>query len=161
MLREIPIIYAVWDEKQKEALPPIAKVLASQGVLFLRKLVNATIIKNKTYEHTSHETDESGEASIYLKEWNKETQPFGEAIHKAIYTQYDVANPNYEVELYMVDGNESRLITRHTFENAIEIAEILLDHYRPIQGIFYELIYAILDHDRHKVLIFLNQAEYQ
>jgi hypothetical protein len=156
---EIPLIYTEWDDQRNEASPsPILQVIVSQGVLFLRKLVNASVINNRMWEHTSHETDEDGQAYIYVKPWNKAEHSYGEQVEKCIYHRYDISTA-YEIEFYRLVQGQYEILSNVSGNSTLEVAQVLLDHYRAINGIFYELSYAVLDHNRRKVIIFVERSE--
>jgi len=156
--QQFPVIYQKWDERTGQSLEPVAKVLVSQGILFLRKLVNATVIRNQIWEHTSHEA-EGDHSLIYVKPFDSAAFTYGEEIKKTVYTQYDLAN-RYEAEYWGFIGNDFQLMEKDKFEQALDAAQVLLDHYIHIDECHYEVDYAILDPNRKKILLFLQQTSF-
>lgn len=158
MNHQLPVIYQEWDETKDQSLEPMAKVLVSQGILFLRKLVNATVIQNGIWEHTSHESD--GEHSlIYVKPFDPMALKYGEEIKETVFSRYDLAD-RYEVEYLGMVGSHFQCLKRDTFEQALEAAQVLLNHFVHIDERHYEVDYAILDPSRKKILLFLQQTSF-
>ncbi|WP_134701227.1 hypothetical protein [Ammoniphilus sp. YIM 78166] len=158
MYNELPVIYQEWDEQTGQSLEPIAKVLVSQEILFLRKLVNATMIRNQIWEHTSHETD--GEKSfIYVKPFDPNVVTHGEKIKQTAFSRYDLAN-RYEAEYWGFTGIDFQLLKIGTYEQALDAAQVLLDHYVHVHKVHYEVDYVILDPNRKKILLFLQQTSF-
>ncbi|RXT07868.1 hypothetical protein [Ammoniphilus sp. CFH 90114] len=155
---QLPLIYSEWKETEQQAGETLAQVLVDQHVLFLRKLVNATIIRNQIYQHTSNESDEKY-SYIYLQPFSETSIEEKEAIEQAVFSRHDVA-PRYEAE-YWTAGDHS-FICRQTqrFELPLDAAMLLLDHFIHLNGIHYEYLYAVLDPARRKLLLFLKRTVY-
>lgn len=158
MTEQIPLLYAEWNDSTGQPSEPLAKVLVSQGILFLRKLVNATVIHNYIWEHTSHERD-GEQAFIFVKPLDPVDQPLGSEMKEAVFSRHDVSG-QYEVEYWELDHLRCQWLDKQTFERSLEAAQILLDHYLHHHGVHFEVTYTILDPARKKVLVFLQRTEF-
>jgi hypothetical protein len=159
LLRSIPLFYLEWDEFRSEASPfTSAQHYVGQDELFLRKLVNATWIDQRIWEHISHETDERGQALIYVKPWKKELHAHGEAIDQALHRAY-APGEGYRVNFIAVDGQANDIVETKQFQTPLEVAELLLDHYRFVANNDYEIILAVFDQNRKTTSIFLRPWE--
>lgn len=155
-MSQIPLFYIEWDETFQLPSPPISETTVSNGELFIRKLVNASMMNNRIWEHISNETDEHGQSVIYVKPWLKEYSRFGEAMDVAVHEHYDIAEAAYEIEYYHMNGERFSLKTKSSYKNPMDIAQVLLDHYVSLNGATYEAYFALWDNSRHKVLLFLT-----
>lgn len=157
--QNIPLKYVLWDEQEQSEVKLLSKVLVSKGALFIRKLVDSTLIRNVLYEHTSNETDEQQHRNIYVQHWQY-AGPYRESILKAAEMFQDSTPSYFEIEIFLIDKEEVRLFTRQQ-KDPLDISEMLLDHYYSIEGRMYQVEHAIFDHDRHKVLFLLSLADVQ
>ncbi|HJV45515.1 MAG TPA: hypothetical protein VJ824_07290 [Bacillota bacterium] len=157
MRQQIPLYYLQWDE-MKGVMGQINEDFVDIDDLFLRKLVNATMIHNQIWEHSSHETNEDLEGIIYVKPWAPGKVEHGKEMEKIVFSQFERSNP-IGVEFFALDGQHYSKISSVNYDQSLYAAQILLDHYRYIQGKYYTLNYAIWDSSRSKLLIFLEAGE--
>jgi len=161
---ESHLSYIVWDEnKQENQMPPKAKVICSQGPLFVRKLVDSTLIHNSLYLHLSNETDRNGSSTyIYLGAWDDQKVTHGAQIKNSIFQSYEVGTEQEHLLLfYILEGSAFVLKHRQHYSNAFDLAQVLLDHYHTVGESHYEVMHACLDHESRKVLLFLTHSEFQ
>ncbi|MEW9668563.1 hypothetical protein [Ammoniphilus sp. 3BR4] len=155
---QIPLIYTEWDETALQPKEVLAQVAVDQGVLFLRKLANATVIRNQLFEHTSNESD-GRESLIYLQPLRYSHLEEKDAIEKAVFSRHDIA-PKYEAE-YWTKGDHNFIFREmQRFDQAMDAAQVLLDHYVHFHGTHYEILYAVLDPARRKLLLFLKRTAF-
>ncbi|RKD23846.1 hypothetical protein BEP19_05295 [Ammoniphilus oxalaticus] len=157
--QQLPLIYQHWDEQNSEPIETINRMLVSREVLFIRKLVDATVLRNKIWEHTSNET-EGDYSCIYIKPFEIKETPTGEQIEQVVFARHDLAG-RYEAEYWVVLENEYHLLTVATFEQTWHAAQVLLDHYLRIAEKHYEVNYAILDPNRKKILLFIQETSFR
>lgn len=153
MDEQYPLVYLEWNEDHQMSTEPLAKVLVDQGILFLRKLVNATVIQNRIWEHSSHESDED-QSTIYVKPYDK-----GDEMEKTVFSRHEMAS-QYEAEYWEENHSGYHFLQNRRFTQALGAAQVLLDHYLHLNDVHYEIQYAILDPARKKVLLFLQRTAF-
>lgn len=153
---QIALRYFEWDESEMQPKEILAQVLVDQGVLFLRKLVNATVIRNQLFEHTSNESD-GKESFIYLQPFEASQLEEKAPIEQAVFSRHNVA-PRYEAEYWTLEDRSFICRETQRFDHPMDTAQLLLDHYLHFQGYHYEYLYAVLDPARRKLLLFLKQT---
>lgn len=158
MEEQYPLVYIEWDENKQIDSEPLAKVLVNQGILFLRKLVNATVIQNRIWEHSSHESEED-QSTIYVKPYVPGDHDKGKELEKTVFTYHEIS-PQYEAEFWEEDRFGYHRLQKRCCHQALDAAQLLLDHYLHLNGIHYEIQYAILDPARKKVLLFLQRTTF-
>ncbi|ANE46320.1 hypothetical protein SY83_08555 [Paenibacillus swuensis] len=157
-MKETSLTYCEWDEALSRVAGIWLKLPVTREQLCIRKLVNATVLRNKAGEHTSHETDGAGESMIYVKPWTPASLPvYGEAVREALYEYSDIAEYG-EVEYYRYRGERFERFLQQGMGEPYETVTILVDHYRNVQQTDYEIVYTILDTDRNKLLLFMTEA---
>lgn len=157
--KEVPLFYLEWDDFRSEASPfPSAQLAVEQGELFLRKLVNATWIDQRVWEHISHETDEHGQGLVYVKPWKAELHSYGTAMEAMLHQGYQ-PSADYRVEWIRLEAEKGQVIHSQSYSDPLQVAELLLDHYRSVNGRDYEIHYAIYDQNRRNTTIFLTSWE--
>lgn len=127
--------------------------------LFLRKLVDATMVRNQLWQHERHETNDQGQAAIFVSRWDgSEVGEHKAALEKTLYAKFDVS-PYYEVQWHVWQGQEFAEVRTKRTKHPLQSAVHLLDHDVSIEDTLYEVLYAVLDLDRRKVFLFLKLAE--
>ncbi|WP_139489108.1 hypothetical protein [Brevibacillus dissolubilis] len=117
----------------------------SRDELHVRKLVDATIMSNVLYEHTSNAYEDAEVIYVEPTDEKKHLLPKeGQQVYGLTAEYYDISQ------------GYSRLVQTRTFEDAASLATRLLDHYTVLAGRDYQLVYTILDEDRGAVLIFVQ-----
>lgn len=154
----MPLSYLEWSEYGQRVERSIADATVSQGELFVRKLVNATAVRNGLFEHTANECENGQNHLIYMKPYNDfDDALYGKAIRTALYENCSVT-PYLEAEFLLWNGyrfNPCVLGLRQP-SSPIEYAQLLLDHYIVTGQSTYETVYTIFDMDRNKIVIFLK-----
>lgn len=153
------ISYQEWSEIDGRVVRELQERSVSNEEIFVRKLVNATMIRNQLYEHTSHESEDGTRHIVYAKLFDeRDLQLYGNQIKPAL-LEYCSSTIRVEAELLYWNGAAFSRGTRLKLSNEpLKIAQLLLDHYLVIQDTTYENVYSILDTDRNKVLFFLREV---
>jgi hypothetical protein len=136
------------------------KVVFSEHIpfaeLFLRKLVDATVVRNQVWEHDQHENRDRMQAIVRVQPWTiAAVDDYGAGIERALYAQYDVS-PYYEIQWMEWQSDRFTVLRKEQTEDALHAAAVMLDHAHDLQGVYYDVQYAVLDLDRRKLLVFLT-----
>ena len=125
--------------------------------LFLRKLVDATMVRNQVWAHERHENNDFSQAAIYVARWTAdEVDEYGAMIERALFEMYDVS-PYYEIQWFVMNETTCRRWRHEPGGNALRCASIMLDHVHVFDGRHYDVQYAVLDLDRRKLLVFVTE----
>ncbi|QYR23620.1 hypothetical protein KZ483_12400 [Paenibacillus sp. sptzw28] len=157
----VSVTYLEWSDMQGKVLQTIDRHIVGRDELFIRKLVNASVIHNVLYEHTSNESELSQHAIYVIPFRGKEIAEYGRAIESSLSEFCDVAM-RIEPEFWLWDNLGNRFIrggTRLSPGEAAEIAQLLLDHYIVTDERTYECIYTVMDTDRRKALFYLKEVK--
>lgn len=151
--------YVIWPEEQREKSKLIDESSVSQDELFIRKLVDATLLSDQLYIHLSHESDDQAGELIYITPFNSEDlETYGNAVESTINTNSVVSS---RVEYLLWNGASfqapQQLFPLPTFKR--DIAAYLLNHYLVFSNITYEVLFSIYDKAKDRVLLFLKEAE--
>jgi len=154
-----PVSYEEWNEEQARVERHLLDVRVPREELFLRKLVNATVIHNRLYEHSSHESEDDRKHFVYAKPFDERSlRSYGPAVLRAVFeTSEAAAEPSADC-YYWRDGAFVRGQPAFPVNGALDIAERLLDHYRVEYGRTHEAVYAVWDEERKKALFFLKEV---
>ncbi|WP_199614118.1 hypothetical protein [Paenibacillus alkalitolerans] len=156
---EYSLCYQEWSEADRRVVRLVDQATVSREELFIRKLVNATLIRNQLYVHSSNESENFELHHIYVAPFDARNQPYGEAIREAAF-EYCSVSARIEAEWKVYDGSyfvNTELIAPD--DGLIDIARMLLDHYLIIEGHTYETIYSLLDNDRNKVVFYVREVD--
>jgi hypothetical protein len=124
--------------------------------LFLRKLVDATFVRNQIWEHEQHENRERLQAVVRVHPWSADAvDDYGTAIESTLYSRFDVS-PYYEIQWLEWHLDQFVSLRCEQTGDALRAAAVMLDHAHDIQGKYYDVQYAVLDLDRRKLLVFLT-----
>jgi hypothetical protein len=129
--------------------------------LFLRKLVDATMVRNQLWQHERHEHNDEHQSAIYVTAWDGvEISVYRDAIRHVLFDRYDVSN-YYEVQWYkwQVDQQSFELWKAESTDHPLTSATVLLDHAYQFHQQRFVVLYAVLDLDRRKLLLFLREEE--
>lgn len=128
--------------------------------LFMRKLVDATLVKNKLWAHLSNECQDGREHAVYVTAYDQQMpDEYGAAIADAALAMCKMSSM-YSAEYMLWNGRsfqELELTASSTY--TMELAEQLLDHYMVRSGKTYEFLYSVLDADRKKVLFYMKEVD--
>ncbi|SDD33000.1 hypothetical protein SAMN05428987_4526 [Paenibacillus sp. CF095] len=128
--------------------------------LFMRKLVDATLVKNKLWAHLSNECQDGREHAVYVTAYEQQMpDEYGAAIADAALAMCKMSSM-YSAEYMLWNGRsfqELELTVSSTY--TMELAEQLLDHYMVRGGKTYEFLYSVLDADRKKVLFYMKEVD--
>ncbi|MCM3786136.1 hypothetical protein M3231_24560 [Neobacillus mesonae] len=157
----VPVIYEHWSEEDNKVIGSLTQLQVSQEELFVRKLVNATVIRGELYEHTANESEDGYCHLIYAKKFNPEDHNFGKALLDATFDAYQVSPGSISCEYALWKGRSFKPLELNiTPSSAIEVARLLLDHYIVHREDTYESIYTVLDTDRSRVVLYLKRGEF-
>lgn len=152
--------YQEWSEAESKVVRTILEQTVSNEELFVRKLVNATVIRNQCFEHTSHESEDGQRQFIYMKPFQEmELKPYGSPIKHALFEYCDIATVLAAEWHYWERGQFNRGEPLRPAYQTLELAQLLLDHYYVERGHTYEHVYSVLDLDRRKVNLFLKGVD--
>ncbi|RAP78372.1 hypothetical protein [Paenibacillus montanisoli] len=153
------IYYQDWDEAGQRVQRTLKQYTIGTDELFVRKLVNATVIQNLLLHHSSHESEAGGNHLIYAAPFQSSClDRYGSEIKPALLERCD-RSVFLETEFLYWNGSRFELgePLMHT-PDALAIARLLLDHYLVKQERTYESLYTVLDDDRNKVLFYLKEV---
>ncbi|WP_308634131.1 hypothetical protein [Paenibacillus silvisoli] len=153
------ISYLEWDETGRRVRRTLKQYTIGTDEIFVRKLVNATVIQNLLLHHSSHESEASGQHLIYAAPFqSSDLDGYGTEMKAALLERCD-RSVFLEAEFLYWNGIRFELgeaLTRTP--DAQAIAMLLLDHYLVKQDRTYESLYTVLDDDRNKVLFYLKEV---
>lgn len=156
----IQLHYQEWSESLGRVEQELLEVYVSREELFLRKLVNATVIRNRMFEHTSNESENNREHAIYAKPFrDHDVEAYGPAIWKHAFEFVDVGHSIEPVFCVWHNGDFTVKSMPYGIAGPMDISQLLLDHYLIEYGNTYEVIYTLFDHERKKVLFFLKEVK--
>ena len=125
--------------------------------LFLRKLVDATMVRNCLWEHEHHENLEFKQAAVHVQAWTVESlDEYGRAVEQALFQKYDVSK-YYEIQWWVWRHSSFQMWRTEPVEHALRAASLMLDHAHVLDSLEYHVCYAVLDLDRRKLHVFLIQ----
>lgn len=150
-----------WSEKSRGDTQAVEQSSISQDELFVRKLVDATLLSDQLYVHLSHESDDQAGEFIYITPFHaEELETFGCAIQSAIDLNVSsMASTRIEYLLWSEDSFQTpqQLFPVPTFKR--DVATYLLNHYLVFGSVTYEVIFSIYDPKRDCVRLFLKEAD--
>jgi hypothetical protein len=150
--------YQEWSEALGRVERELLDIHVSPEELFMRKLVNATVIRNRMFEHTSNESENNREHAIYAKPFRDHEVEYGPAIWKSAFEFVDVSRTFEPAFCVWQNGDFTVKPMLYGISQPMDIAQLLLDHYLIEYGRTYEVLYTLLDHERKKVLFFLKEV---
>lgn len=150
--------YCEWSNAEERVVRDLLELPVGSDDLFMRKLVNATVLRNRLFEHSSHESEEGRLHTIYVKPFEgRELEKYGPQIEPPLSEHCDTA-PAPEAEFLHWDGRRFRRGEPAAApEGPLEIARLLLDHYVVANGRTHETIYSVFDADRNKVVFYMKE----
>ncbi|MDO7906666.1 hypothetical protein Q5741_09555 [Paenibacillus sp. JX-17] len=155
------VTYREWSETKQKEVRTLEQVSVPQSELFLRKLVDATLIHSRLWGHISNERTEEGTHSIYAAEFADQVEePYRSAITKAVFA-LNRTSSLYSGEYWIWDGQQFMEQEGQAASSlmVLEWAQRLLDHYVVEQETTYEVLYSVLDEERKKLLFFLKEVD--
>ena len=128
--------------------------------LFMCKLVDATLVKNKLWAHLSNECQDGREHAVYVTAYEQQMpDEYGAAIADAALAMCKMSSM-YSAEYMLWNGSSfQELELTASSAYTMELAEQLLDHYIVRDGKTYEFLYSVLDADRKKVLFYMKEVD--
>lgn len=153
-----PLSYLEWSEHGQRVERTITETAVSRDELFVRKLVNATVVRNSLFEHTANESEDGQRHLIYAKPYHDQDDAvYGSAIRTALYENCSVS-PHLEAEYLLWNGYRFKpcVLGQRPLANPLDFAQLLLDHYIVSEQQSYETVYTVYDMDRSKLIIFLK-----
>ncbi|MBP3964141.1 hypothetical protein [Paenibacillus lignilyticus] len=153
------ICYQEWDESTQRVVRTLKQYSLDTDELFVRKLVNATVIQNRLLHHSSHESEDTGVHHIYAASFQAgDLDGYGAEVKPALLERCD-RSVFLETEFLYWNGRNFDLgeqLVRTT--GSQDIARLLLDHYLVKQNRTFESLYSVLDDDRNKVVLYMKEA---
>ncbi|WP_211747358.1 hypothetical protein [Paenibacillus sp. Marseille-Q4541] len=156
----VPLQYEEWSESEKRVVRALTQIQVPQEELFVRKLVNATVIRGHLYEHTANESEDGYRHLIYAQQFNTEQYSYGKALYEATFDAYRVSS--YLACEYVLWNGRAFKETELTLSvsSPLEIAKLLLDHLIVHRDETYEMVYSTFDSDRGIVMIYLKRGDF-
>ncbi|MET1172165.1 hypothetical protein [Paenibacillus amylolyticus] len=152
--------YRSWSDDRQAETGVLEQASVTRDELFMRKLVDATLVKNKLWAHLSNECQDGREHAVYVTAYDKQMpEQYGAAIADAALAMCKMSSM-YSAEYMLWNGSsfqELELTVSSTY--TMELAEQLLDHYMVRGGKTYEFLYSVLDADRKKVLFYMKEVD--
>ena len=150
--------YQEWVEQEKRVVSYLLEQYVSQEELFVRKLVNATVIHNKLYEHVSNESENGTRHIIYASRFNKNQDAvYGRYIEEPLFAN-SARTDGLTIVLLRWSGQG---FERSEYVNPpydVPASTLLLDHYLVLYSVCYEIIYSVLDLDTNHVIFYLKEV---
>jgi len=150
--------YQEWVEQEKRVVSYLLEQYVSQEELFVRKLVNATVIHNKLYEHVSNESENGTRHIIYASRFNKNQDAvYGRYIEEPLFAN-SARTDGLTIVLLRWSGKG---FERSEYVNPpydVPASTLLLDHYLVLYSVCYEIIYSVLDLDTNHVIFYLKEV---
>ncbi|MCW3793027.1 hypothetical protein OM416_15660 [Paenibacillus sp. LS1] len=152
--------YRSWSDDRQAETGVLEQASVTRDELFMRKLVDATLVKNKLWAHLSNECQDGLEHAVYVTAYDQQMpDEYGAAIADAALAMCKMSSM-YSAEYMLWNGRsfqELELTASSTY--TMELAEQLLDHYMVRDGKTYEFLYSVLDADRKKVLFYMKEVD--
>ncbi|MEK4529448.1 hypothetical protein CXK86_05490 [Paenibacillus sp. BGI2013] len=152
--------YRSWSDDRQAETGVLEQASVTRDELFMRKLVDATLVKNKLWAHLSNECQDGREHAVYVTAYDQQMpDEYGAAIADAALAMCKMSSM-YSAEYMLWNGSsfqELELTVSSTY--TMELAEQLLDHYMVRGGKTYEFLYSVLDADRKKVLFYMKEVD--
>ncbi|WDF50588.1 hypothetical protein PQ460_21890 [Paenibacillus sp. KACC 21273] len=155
-----PLRYIEWSETKQMEVGEVYQIHSlSQEELFVHKLVDAVKLNHRIWVHVSHESIDHEKHTIYVRPFAEELPAtYQRSLATTISGQKDYPN-GLAPEYWLWDGTQfQRRDAIDSYVSPIHLALRLLDHYLLQQDITYDILYTVLDADRQKVMIFLNEV---
>jgi len=153
------ISYHEWSELEGKVIKDLEEQPASNADIFVRKLVDATVLRNRLYEHTSYESENSHRHFIYAKPFNESDYvEFGQSIQSPL-SEYCAPSYTLETEFLYWNAYQFERGNKIRFSNdAWDIAQLLLDHYLVDHEKTFETLYTVFDPLRNKVMFYMKEV---
>jgi hypothetical protein len=158
---QFPIRYVEWFEERQAEGRIMHEQIVSAPELFIRKLVNATVLRNQLFEHTSHESEDGRRHLVYAKPYTEYAlaAPYGSQLLPAVLGGSITVSAELESELYGWNGRRFAPIQLPWEPRGMqELGLMLLDHYIVTGSVTHESLYTVLDSNRNKLLFFLKEV---
>lgn len=155
-----PLRYIEWSDTKQMEVGEVYQIHSlSQEELFVHKLVDAVKLNHRIWVHVSHESIDHEKHTIYVRPFAEELPAtYQRSLATTISGQKDYPN-GLAPEYWLWDGTQfQRRDAIDSYVSPIHLALRLLDHYLVQQDITYDILYTVLDADRQKVMIFLNEV---
>jgi hypothetical protein len=154
------LMYRSWSEDKQAETGVLEQASVTRDELFMRKLVDATLMKNKLWAHLSNECQDRRDHAIYVTAYDQQMpEGHGVAIADATLGMCKMSSM-YSPEYMLWNGRSfEELQLAESSGYMMELAEQLLDHYMVRGGKTYEFLYSVLDTDRKKVLFFMKEVD--
>lgn len=155
-----PLRYIEWSETKQMEVGEVYQIHSlSQEELFVHKLVDAVKLNHRIWVHVSHESIDHEKHTIYVRPFAEELPTtYQRSLATTISGQKDYPN-GLAPEYWLWNGTQfQRRDAIDSYVSPIHLALRLLDHYLVQQDITYDILYTVLDADRQKVMIFLNEV---
>lgn len=154
------LMYRSWSEDKQAETGVLEQASVTRDELFMRKLVDATLMKNKLWAHLSNECQDRRDHAIYVTAYDQQMpEGHGAAIAEAALGRCKMS-PMYSPEYMLWNGRSfEELELAESSGYTMELAEQLLDHYMVREGETYGFLYSVLDADRKKVLFFMKEVD--
>ncbi|MNM91947.1 hypothetical protein D3C76_53770 [compost metagenome] len=150
--------YQEWSEPEGRVLSVLQEKRVPGEEIFLRKLVNATVIRNQVYEHTSNESEVGERHNVYVKPFDEDDlELYGVHIKSSL---FENSARSIRIETEFLCWEETGFERREVLapiRDLYEISQLLLDHHLVIRGNHYEILYSVLDTDMNKVNFYLKE----
>lgn len=153
------ITYLEWSESNQKVTRELQQTTVPNEEICIRKLVNATMMRNQLYEHTSNESEDALYHFIYAKPFTDlDLAIYGGAIKPAL-SENCAPSSQLVPEFLFWNGykfEHGRVLSQST--DLSELAQMLLDHYLVVRGRTYESLYSVFDTDRSKIVFYLKEV---
>jgi hypothetical protein len=154
-----------WDVRNSSTdlfyLDETGRVVHSEHItadeLCLRKLVDATMLRNQLWEHTRHERNGERQAAIHLQDWhvNNAGSNFA-SIEQMLFESFAISKA-YTIQYYVWTSSKYEQKQIDDVSDPLRAAIILLDHALAEADDYFEIEYSVLDLHRKTVFIFLRK----
>ncbi|MCR8843230.1 hypothetical protein NQ117_06010 [Paenibacillus sp. SC116] len=155
----IQLHYVEWDSVLLQEKGLVSNWKVTRDYMFVCKLTDAVVIRNRLWEHVSHETNLLQQAAIYVIPFvGINMNDYRAGIQAVIFDGQCKVAEQFNVEWHLWQDQRFHLLSSYQPEGALDAASLLLDHYAFVDQREVEMLLTVLDTDRNTLLLFAKPA---
>ncbi|MBD8497806.1 hypothetical protein [Paenibacillus arenosi] len=155
----IQLHYIEWDSDLMQEKRIISNWNVTRDYMFVCKLTDAVLIRNRLWEHISHETNQLQQAAIYIIPFlGKNVKDYISGVQSAIFDGQCQVAEQFTVEWHLWKEQCFQLLSSYQPQGPLDAASLLLDHYAFVDQREVEMLLTVLDTDRNTLLLFAKQV---
>ncbi|TVX92726.1 hypothetical protein [Paenibacillus agilis] len=151
----IQLHYIEWDSVLMQEKGIVSNWNVTRDYMFVCKLTDAVLIRNRLWEHVSHETNHLQQAAIYVIPFlGINVKDYISEIQTTIFDGQCQVAEQFTVEWHLWKEQRFHLLTSYQPQGPLDAASLLLDHYAFVDEREVEMLLTVLDTDRNTLLLF-------